>query len=232
MFSTVKDISHAILNSGQNSHLLIDTSPKLSDINLVIWLLYAVASGKNKLTSSGWSRWVECGGRINKIIQCWSAHSINFKLTWLECPSTIRSRRRFPALVLVYGWNTFCNHSSPSWSQLHPFAVVAKYAWSPLLKSWTHESYKSCKSPWYMRSGGSFVPSAQMHASRLRNSRLPSCDAPIIRPFLYASSVMIRLSVCARPSRKPFSSQLYRFSAVMLYFSTVSINLSTKLAYT
>ena len=125
---------------------VILTNPYLSNINLVISLLYAVASGWNKPMSSGWNWYIECGGIIAIIMWCLSAHLINFILTWLECPSTINRRRWFLALSFVCLWNTCSNYWSPSSSKLHPFDDEAKYASCSSIKSLTQELIKSCDS--------------------------------------------------------------------------------------
>jgi hypothetical protein len=58
-----------------------------------------------------------------------------------------------------------------------------------------------------------------MHASKVTNSRLLSVSANCIRLDRKASSDIMRCVWVVRPIIKPFSSQLYMFSQVMLCFS-------------
>ena len=57
-----------------------------------------------------------------------------------------------------------------------------------------------------------------MHAKRLMNSLLPSSHAYLIRQLFIISKDIIHLVANAWPMRKPFLSQLQRFSAMTLYF--------------
>jgi hypothetical protein len=66
--------------------------------------------------------------------------------------------------------------------------------------------------------GGSRLPSAEIAASSIMNSRDPSCREPLISPFLISSNGTILLVLYKSPKRNPFSSMLYIFAIRIRYF--------------
>src|SRR6266487_5658277 len=100
-----------------------------------------------------------------------------------------------------------------------PLLETVKCAFESVVTSSTHVLIKSPDSPLYINSGGIHFPIADIQAKMLINSRLLSCLDFVIRPDSKAALVIILLRERPKPIKKPFSSKLYMFSAVIRYFS-------------
>ena len=101
---------NACANSGITSYCVIGC-PLLVVNQLSHDRLYADFSDLKYVRSSGWSRCVQCGGKVSRTIPCSLAKSIASRVLWLSCPSSSRmcgSSFEHPAIVakcfIVHIW--------------------------------------------------------------------------------------------------------------------------------
>ena len=80
---------YAWANSGITSYCVI-ARPRLVISQLSHDRLYADFSDLKYVRSSGWSRCVQCGGNVIRMMPCSLAKSIASMVLWLSCPSSRR----------------------------------------------------------------------------------------------------------------------------------------------
>jgi len=138
---------------------------------------------------------------------------------WLECPSTIRRRFYVRRASFVYRLNTVFSYTSPIALFDYPFWETVKYACAFVSTESTQVLIREPDSPLYIKSSRIHRPIAEMQAKQLINSRLLSCFDFVTLLDFNASKAITLFKERLKPIINPFSSKLYMFSAVILYFS-------------
>jgi hypothetical protein len=96
---------------------------------------------------------------------------------------------------------------------------IVKWAWESIITSSTQVDIKSPDSPLYTRRGGIHFSIALMQARIEMNLWLPSYFDLVIHLDSNVALDIILFSDRPNPIKNPFSSKLYIFLAIILYFS-------------
>ena len=97
------------------------------DPTVAIWcsfktICHAFFTGPNTPTSSGWRRWVVCGGRQNKCTLLLRANSTRRILIWEWWPSKKRITGTVDVRCWTDGRNSFSNHCRKLADSIHPLS--------------------------------------------------------------------------------------------------------------